>query len=152
MSMSLRSALGGEGRLARSARAASPRPHRKPRKMKIRRRPKARPGFAALGSASRARKQERADTEHRHIGPGVRVQRMISGLAQTALSKAVGVTFQQVQKYEKGVNRVGASRLQQIANVLKVRPDFFFDGASRKAVGNSGSRETAIFDEFMSSR
>ena len=60
------------------------------------------------------------------------MQRMVRGLSQTGLGKAVGVTFQQVQKYEKGVNRVGASRLQQIANVLEVTPDFFFEGASAR--------------------
>jgi transcriptional regulator with XRE-family HTH domain len=72
----------------------------------------------------------------RHVGARIRMQRMVRGLSQTELGKAVGVTFQQVQKYEKGVNRVGASRLQQIANVLKVKPDFFFEEASAKAVGS----------------
>ena len=80
------------------------------------------------------------------------MQRMVRGLSQTGLGKAVGVTFQQVQKYEKGVNRVGASRLQQIANVLEVTPDFFFEGASAKALGNSGSKETALIQGFISSR
>jgi transcriptional regulator with XRE-family HTH domain len=88
----------------------------------------------------------------RHVGARIRMQRMVRGFSQTELGKAVGVTFQQVQKYEKGVNRVSASRLQQIGNVLKVRPDFFFDGASAKAVGNSGSRDTAIIEGFISSR
>jgi transcriptional regulator with XRE-family HTH domain len=87
-----------------------------------------------------------------HVGARIRMQRMVGGLSQTKVGKAVGVTFQQVQKYEKGVNRVGASRLQQIANVLKVAPDFFFDGASVKAVGNSGSKETAVIERFISSR
>ena len=80
------------------------------------------------------------------------MQRMVRGLSQTALAEAVGVTFQQVQKYEKGKNRVSASRLQQMANVLKVTPDFFFDGASAKPVGNTGSTEIAIIQEFISSR
>jgi len=80
------------------------------------------------------------------------MQRMVRGFSQTELGKAVAVTFQQVQKYENGVNRVSASRLQQFANVLKVRPDFFFEEASAKAVGNSGSRETAVIDSFISSR
>jgi DNA-binding XRE family transcriptional regulator len=57
----------------------------------------------------------------RHVGARIRMQRMVCGLSQTKLGKAVGVSFQQVQKYEKGVNRVGASRLQQIANVLRLR-------------------------------
>ena len=80
------------------------------------------------------------------------MQRMVRRLSQTELGNEVGVTFQQVQKYENGVNRVSARRLQQFANVLKVRPDFFFEEASAKAVGNSGSRETAVIDSFISSR
>jgi transcriptional regulator with XRE-family HTH domain len=87
-----------------------------------------------------------------HVGARIRMQRMVRGFSQTELGRAVGVTFQQVQKYEKGLNRVGASRLQRIANVLKVAPDFFFDGASVKAVGNSGSKETAVIERFISSR
>jgi transcriptional regulator with XRE-family HTH domain len=71
-----------------------------------------------------------------HVGARIRLQRMVRGFSQE-LGRAVGVTFQQMQKYEKAVNRVSASRLQRIANVLKVAPDFFFDGASAKAV-NSG--------------
>jgi transcriptional regulator with XRE-family HTH domain len=88
----------------------------------------------------------------RHVGARVRMQRIVRGFSQTDLGKAVGITFQQVQKYEKGTNRVSASRLQQIANVLEVTPDFFFDVASAKAVGKSGSREVAVIDEFISSR
>ena len=88
----------------------------------------------------------------RHVGARVRMQRIVCGFSQTDLGKAVGIAFQQVQKYEKGTNRVSASRLQQIANVLEVTPDFFFDGASAKAVGKSGSREVAVIDEFISSR
>ena len=79
------------------------------------------------------------------------MQRMVRGCSQTELGKAVGVTFQQVQKYEKGTNRVSASRLLRIANVLKVAPDFFFEGAQAKVVGSSG-KEVTIIDEFISSR
>jgi transcriptional regulator with XRE-family HTH domain len=89
----------------------------------------------------------------RNVGTRIRMQRMLLGLSQAEVGKAVGVTFQQVQKYEKGRNRIGASRLQQIANVLKVTPDFFFDGeSSPNAVSTSGSRETAIIEGFISSR
>ena len=87
----------------------------------------------------------------RHVGMRIRMQRMVRGLSQTELGKAVGVTFQQMQKYEKGANRVSASRLQQIANVLKVAPDFFFDGASAKAVTNV-TKEITLIEEFISSR
>jgi transcriptional regulator with XRE-family HTH domain len=94
-----------------------------------------------------------ANPVDQHVGARIRMQRMVRGLSQTGLGKAVGVTFLQVQKYEKGVNRVGASRLQQIANVLEVTPDFFFEGASaRPALGNSGSKETALIQGFISSR
>ncbi len=75
---------------------------------------------------------------------------MVRGLTQSELGKAVGITFQQVQKYEKGVNRVGAGRLQQIANVLAVAPDFFFGGTPIKGV--SSSKEIAVIEEFISSR
>jgi transcriptional regulator with XRE-family HTH domain len=87
----------------------------------------------------------------RHVGARIRMQRIVRGMSQTKMGNAVGVTFQQVQKYEKGVNRVGASRLQQIASVLKVPPDFFFDGASAKAVTNA-SMETTLTEGFISSR
>jgi transcriptional regulator with XRE-family HTH domain len=93
-----------------------------------------------------------ANSIDQHVGARIRMQRMVRGFSQTELGKAVGVTFQQVQKYENGANRVSASRLQQIANVLKVRPDFFFEKGSAKAVGISGLRETAIIDGFISSR
>jgi len=64
------------------------------------------------------------------------MRRMMLGLSQTALGDAAGVTFQQVQKYEKGVNRVSASRMQQFAKVLAVPVTFFFEGApAPKLVG-----------------
>jgi len=88
-----------------------------------------------------------------HVGARIRMQRIVRDISQTELGNAVGVSFQQVQKYEKGVNRVSASRLQRIANVLKVAPDFFFEEAqAKKAVGNFGSKEVAIIDQFISSR
>ena len=86
----------------------------------------------------------------RHVGARIRMQRMVCGMSQTDLDQSVGVTFQQVQKYENGANRVSASRLQQIANVLKVAPDFFFKGGSTKAV--SGPKEVTVIEDFISSR
>ena len=65
----------------------------------------------------------------RHVGSRVRMRRMIVGMSQEKLGEALGITFQQVQKYEKGTNRIGASRLQQIAKVLGVPIQFFFEGA-----------------------
>lgn len=65
----------------------------------------------------------------RHVGARIRMRRLMLHMSQTALGDALGVTFQQVQKYELGTNRVGASRLQQVATALQVPISFFFDGA-----------------------
>lgn len=63
-----------------------------------------------------------------HVGGRVRMQRMLIGMSQEKLGEALGLTFQQVQKYEKGANRIGASRLFQISRVLSVPVEFFYDG------------------------
>lgn len=62
-----------------------------------------------------------------HVGSRIRLQRALKGMSQTTLAEGLGVTFQQVQKYEKGTNRVGSSRLQAIANILGVPVAFFFE-------------------------
>jgi transcriptional regulator with XRE-family HTH domain len=62
------------------------------------------------------------------VGEKIRTQRLLRGLSQTDLGKKVGITFQQIQKYEKGVNRVGAGRLHRIAKALGVPISFFFEG------------------------
>jgi transcriptional regulator with XRE-family HTH domain len=72
----------------------------------------------------------------RHVGSRVRLRRMLLGLTQERLGEALGLTFQQVQKYEKGTNRIGASRLQQISQFLKVEIAYFFEGpVGREAAG-----------------
>jgi transcriptional regulator with XRE-family HTH domain len=60
------------------------------------------------------------------VGSRVRMRRLMIGLSQEKLADGLGITFQQVQKYEKGTNRIGASRLQAIADILGVHPSFFF--------------------------
>jgi transcriptional regulator with XRE-family HTH domain len=65
----------------------------------------------------------------KHVGARVRMRRLMVGMSQGKLGEALAVTFQQIQKYEKGTNRIGASRLQQLARVLEVPPAFFFEGA-----------------------
>jgi len=65
----------------------------------------------------------------KHVGARVRMRRMMLSMSQEKLGDALGLTFQQVQKYEKGTNRIGASRLQQIAHILQVPVSFFFEGA-----------------------
>jgi transcriptional regulator with XRE-family HTH domain len=63
-----------------------------------------------------------------HVGSRVRVRRGLMSMSQTDLGEALGISFQQIQKYEKGMNRIGASRLQQIADVLQVPVAWFFEG------------------------
>src|SRR5262245_64561333 len=71
----------------------------------------------------------------RHVGSRVRLRRKMLAMSQEKLGRALGLTFQQVQKYEKGANRIGGSRLQQISQILQVPIAFFFEdapGASAK--------------------
>ena len=75
----------------------------------------------------------------KHVGSRVRMRRMMLSMSQEKLGNSLGLTFQQVQKYEKGTNRIGASRLQQIANILQVPVSFFFEGAP--AVAGSGRHD-----------
>ena len=71
---------------------------------------------------------KRPDPVDVEVGHRIRIERLSRGLSQTALANQLGVTFQQVQKYEKGVNRVGAGRLTKIAEVLGVSVSTFFSG------------------------
>ncbi len=70
----------------------------------------------------------------KHVGSRVRMRRMMLAMSQEKLGDALGLTFQQVQKYEKGTNRIGASRLQQISHILQVPVSFFFEGAPTVAL------------------
>ena len=69
------------------------------------------------------------------VGSRVRLRRLVMGLSQEKLGEQLGVTFQQIQKYEKGSNRIGASRLQSISKVLQVPVSFFFEGAPGGMIG-----------------
>ncbi len=82
----------------------------------------------------------RADPIDRYVGSRVRVRRLGLGMSQTKLGQAIGVTFQQVQKYENGANRVGASNLYKIAKALGVDVGFFYDGIPQAAVKGKGTR------------
>lgn len=78
----------------------------------------------------------------KHVGGRVRMRRILVGMSQEKLGEALDLTFQQVQKYEKGTNRIGASRLQQIAQVLAVPVTFFFEGAPQdRAIADMGFAE-----------
>src|ERR1700686_5004837 len=74
-------------------------------------------------------RKKRPNPTDTHVGNRVRMRRMMLDMSQTKLGDALGLTFQQVQKYEKGTNRIGASRLQHISHVLQVPVPFFFEGA-----------------------
>jgi transcriptional regulator with XRE-family HTH domain len=82
-----------------------------------------------------------------HIGQRVRMRRNTIGMSQEKLGEALGLTFQQVQKYEKGSNRIGASRLLHIAGILDVGIEFFFEGLPELRTGRS-SAESAM-TEFL---
>ena len=71
------------------------------------------------------------DPIDRHVGARIRMQRLVSGMSQTTLGDKAGITFQQIQKYENGVNRIGAGRLQRIAEIFEVPVAALF-GASRR--------------------
>jgi transcriptional regulator with XRE-family HTH domain len=82
----------------------------------------------------------------KHIGSRVRARRIMLGMSQEKLAEALGLTFQQVQKYEKGVNRIGASRLLHIASILDVSIEFFFEGLpGLRAGGFAGDGVMADF-------
>ena len=78
-----------------------------------------------------------------HVGSRIRLRRTLLGMSQEKLGKAIGLTFQQVQKYERGTNRVGSSRLYQIAKVLSVPVSFFFDDMVAEPQAASGLAEQA---------
>jgi len=80
-----------------------------------------------------------------HVGSRVRMRRLMLAMSQEKLGDALGLTFQQVQKYEKGANRIGASRLEQISHILQVPVAFFFEGA---LIGRALSM--AQIDDFVS--
>ncbi|MCK9914137.1 helix-turn-helix transcriptional regulator [Microbacteriaceae bacterium K1510] len=90
----------------------------------------------------------------KHVGSRVRMRRMMLGMSQEKLGDALGLTFQQVQKYEKGTNRIGASRLQQIALILQVPVSFFFEGAPHApggptTTGMSEAPSPAYVSDFL---
>ena len=88
----------------------------------------------------------------KHVGSRVRMRRMMLSMSQEKLGDALGLTFQQVQKYEKGTNRIGASRLQQISNILQVPVAFFFEGAPSLSPGLDGMKDApspAYVSDFL---
>jgi transcriptional regulator with XRE-family HTH domain len=88
----------------------------------------------------------------KHVGSRIRMRRALLGMTQQRLADSLSLTFQQVQKYEKGTNRVSASRLQQIATLLGVEVGFFYEGAGQVPGGSSAlDRQAALLAEVSSS-
>lgn len=90
-----------------------------------------------------------------HVGSRIRLRRNMLGLSQEKLGESLGITFQQIQKYEKGTNRVGASRLQAISSVLNVPVSFFFEDApgsiASTQAGFAEDNEATYVVDFLSS-
>jgi transcriptional regulator with XRE-family HTH domain len=88
----------------------------------------------------------------KYVGSRVRMRRIMLGMSQEKLGEALGLTFQQVQKYEKGTNRVGASRIQQISEILQVPVSFLFEGGPSGIAGGEGFSEgtsPAYISDFL---
>lgn len=105
------------------------------------------------------RNSRRANLIDIHVGSRVRLRRMVLGMSQERLGEQLGLTFQQVQKYEKGVNRIGAGRLFDLSNVLGVPVQFFYDDvpaaaapAGHNAAGFAESAGENDVVDFLSTR
>jgi transcriptional regulator with XRE-family HTH domain len=101
-------------------------------------------------------KQKKINSIDEHVGQRVRARRLMLGMSQEKLAHALHLTFQQVQKYEKGTNRIGASRLAQIAAALGIEVAYFFEGVSavpsEKQTSNGKALNPAEVNELMSTR
>src|SRR6202142_2257835 len=104
---------------------------------------------------SRMMKKKVPDLTDKHVGARMRMRRMMLKMSQEKLGDALGLTFQQVQKYEKGTNRIGASRLQQISHILQGPVAFFFEGAPTTELGGvngmSEAPSPAYVADFLAS-
>jgi transcriptional regulator with XRE-family HTH domain len=119
------------------------------------------PGEVASGAADKdggERNARRANPIDTHVGSRVRLRRMLLGMSQEKLAEQLGLTFQQVQKYERGINRIGASRLFDLSRLLGVSVQYFYDDAPELAIGVSAPSGFAerpsdnyVFD-FLNSR
>src|ERR1700681_4132703 len=91
----------------------------------------------------------------KHVGSRVRMRRLMLDMSQSDIADALGLTFQQVQKYEKGTNRVSASRLQHFSQILQVPVPFFFEGAPeasgipQAAKGTADAPSPAYLTDFL---
>lgn len=106
--------------------------------------------MAATEPATGAEKESRPSPIDVHVGSRIRLRRTLLGMSQERLGEALGLTFQQVQKYERGVNRVGASRLFDLSRVLDVPISFFFDDmpdSLTTSYGAPASRRSSSYND-----
>ena len=97
-----------------------------------------------VGSSRTGGPPEGRHAVDQHVGLRIRIRREELGISQEAVAKALGISFQQVQKYERATNRVSASRLFEIARVLNIAPTYFFDGAVAGSAPSSAVSTTAF--------
>ena len=89
------------------------------------------------------------DPIDKHVGSRVKMRRLMLGMSQEKLGDALGLTFQQVQKYEKGTNRMGSSRLQQISNILEVPVTFLFQAAPGQPKPDGKAPSSTYVSDFL---
>lgn len=98
-------------------------------------------GVAATGGDPPSRSTGRTQDIDRHVGARIRERRIMLGFTQQQLADLIGVTYQQAHKYERGINRVSAGRLFEVAQVLSVPVNYFFDGLTDERGGSISPRE-----------
>src|SRR5580704_14977526 len=103
-------------------------------------------------SSEGAMKPKSSNPIDTHVGARVRSRRMMLKMSQTKLGEQLGVTYQQIQKYEKGVNRIGAGRLQELAGILEVSVEYFFEGAPQIFPGRRKEPPADYVQEFLSTK
>lgn len=106
----------------------------------------------ATGSGEKLMSVKAPNPVDKYVGSRIRMRRIMLGMSQEKLGESLGLTFQQVQKYEKGTNRVGASRLQQISEILQVPVSFLFEGGpggTFNANGLSEAPSPAYVSDFL---
>jgi transcriptional regulator with XRE-family HTH domain len=102
----------------------------------------------AGSSSAKAKQPNPTDA---YVGQRIRLQRMAVGMSQDRLGELLGLTFQQIQKYEKGTNRIGAGRLFEVAGILGVPVSFFYEGANVETGGFAKDQEPPPVVEFLAS-
>jgi transcriptional regulator with XRE-family HTH domain len=110
-----------------------------------------RPSFRPQKQLEKRVPKKQANPIDVQVGNRVRIRRMLIGMSQERLGDLLGLTFQQVQKYEKGVNRIGAGRLFEMSRILNVPVDFFYEGVNAAPAHPGEEGQGPPVMEFVSS-